>query len=303
VTVNPALPIVQQPESKNTGRSTRGWSYYGKWSECHRAWAFDNLYPPAKNTPTHARGASLGTFVHALMARHYLIEMGVPQPTVDEVVEANREGMSDEDVRLGLSRYREYVANFSTDDWTPVQVEEELMIGIVRDRPLGTGPRSVRVVPAHSPGSVLYTSRLDLVVIDATGRIWIVDHKTAARVYPGSGKDYSMSGQVHGFYHLGRAHFGEQFAGVIINFIQTHAGTKFVRKEPFAAPQMVQDHPWNVVVKASEIQQTVRMVEDRGRAEGRAPDGWDFDTASSPMICVSKWGECPFLLPCRFGRP
>jgi hypothetical protein len=286
----------------DTGRSTRGWSYYGRWSECHRLWAFDNLYPPAAHAPQNARGASLGTLEHALLARHYLIELGFTQPTVEQIVSENSKGMDPEDVNLGLTRYAQYVARFAVDEWTPLHVEQEYMVGVKRDRNLpGNGPATVRVVPAHTPGSALYTSRLDLVVL-WNDKVWIVDHKTGARVGREAGLDYSMSGQVHGFYHLGRFHFGDRFGGVLLNFIQTHAGVKFKRKQPHPAPDMVQRHPWTVLAIASEIELWTRNVQAQAAAEGRQPTGWDFRSASSPSICVSKWGACPYLTHCRWGE-
>jgi len=271
-------------QTLDTGRSQAGWSYYGSWRKCSRKWAYENVYK-IEGSRGGARG--LGSLVHELLARHYLARMGHPQPSAEATLEEKGADLKPDAVELARSRYAQYVASYAAEDWTPIAVEEEYRIGFLLE-PNG----NVRVVDAETPGSVLYTSRVDLVVRDSAGKIWIVDHKTAARISGSSEFRYAMHGQFHGFWHIGRHFFGDAFAGPMINFVQTWSGPSFKRVRPPAAPQLVEGFPRLIVATASEIALWSRKA--------KSPSDWP--TTSHETVCVSSYGTCDHATRCRFGE-
>ena len=298
----PVEPAKPDPNKPNTGRSTRGWSYYGKASSCLRSWAFQELFPDPMAPPGGARG--IGTLWHALLARHYLLAMGRPQPSIEEVAEqtaieagVNRLDDRGDPVPMMIDRYRHYVAQFATCRWTPILVEEELMVGFLPDPDTG----KVHIVDAYTPGSVLYTSRFDLAVRDEHGKVWIVDHKTTYEIKKSTSYAYGMHGQFLGFWHLGWHHYGDDFAGPLINYCQTWCGTRFKRERPPAAPALVETFPMNVVMHAMQIDTWKKTTERIAAAQGRLPVAHDWPAATHELVCTHKYGGCDHAVRCRFG--
>lgn len=312
-----------QPPAPDTGRSTAGWSYYGTAQFCLRKFAYENRWRQlGLPRPSRTAGGALaiGTFDHELLARYYLWRghrkgtliasmNGSPVPTepppnpVDMVwtdvwALARKSGVTPEyDRDTGkllrsaeevtadqFRRFRFYAAEHAHEDWEPLLVETELKVGILRAQD-GT----YRVVPPDTPGSVLYTSRVDLVVRDGQGKVWIVDHKTTSYIRKWIELTYGVSGQIHGFHHLGEAYFPGEFVGSKLNFFQTQERPAFRRKRPSAAPRMVQNHPrrvWQTAQVIAMFDRTATTIEDW-------PD------AAHENICRTKYGMCPHHRRCR----
>lgn len=105
-----------------------------------------------------------------------------------------------------------------------------------------------------SPGGVLATARLDLVVRERpSGRVIIVDHKKASTIYPDVQDHYGVTGQIHGHQWIGKAYYGAMYFGELLNFFQTEGSPKFARRRPTAAPAMVAEHPYTIWATAQEI--------------------------------------------------
>jgi len=275
----------------DTGRSSAGWSSYGCFRKCPRKFAYEN-----RNSIEGKRGGArgLGSLVHGLLADHY-VKIGQKRDgIVDEHPETAEEtarelaqdfGVDDEDRDLALTRYREYCAHYRDDPWSPVTVEVEHKIGF-----LVRGDR-IEVVEHGTEGSVPYTSRIDLVAKDRQGKVWIVDHKTAAKIRWDTKTRYGVSGQMHGFHWIGRFFYGEAFAGVMLNLIQTRAGVEFKRVRPVAAPKMVENFPRLVIHTAGEI----------AKLDAWAQNIEDWPTSANETVCVSTYGLCDHADRCRFG--
>lgn len=238
----------------------------------------------------------MGTFVHDLLARHYLYLKGEgPDPrhlTEKEVeavaVESGMDLSDSGEADLFVSAYSRfglYVGNFAGDGWTPLAVEVEHKVGFIEQG------EQVITVPHGTPGSAPYTGRIDLVVRDAGGRVWAVDHKTAARIWPNTVLSYGLSGQMHGLWHLGWHHYGTDFAGVLLNFFQTKGEIKFERKRPSAAPKMVEEFPRLIWNTAKEIAMWDRF---------NSLEIWP--TSNNESVCVSKYGACDHAHRCQFGN-
>jgi len=310
---HPALPLLEWPEpapvvtqEADTGRSRRGWSYYGAFLKCPRKWAYEN--PEAWgwtgdlkfDEPGGARG--LGHVIHALLARHYLLKMGKRQPSVAAVLELNRHLLTErrfkdrngvvhvttvqEQLDLARDRYTGYVTNWAKEGLTPMHVEEEFAVGF-RLNPDG----SIDMVPEGTPGSILFTKRSDLIARDRTGSVWDFDHKSAATVSRGTSRAYGVHGQFHGAWWVGRAHFGPKFAGPRINYVQTWKGRKYKRERPPAAPAMVEGFPRLIIGVASMIKLWSSIC--------KKPSDWP--TTANETVCGGRYGMCEHEARCRLG--
>ena len=297
----------------DTGRISAGWSSYGCFRKCPRKFAYENrpALPSVSSGPISigsAGGArALGTFVHNLLALHYLHKAGKGQdPTLLTQAEvgalALTSGMNvDKDAQLlgdNWNRFLMYVNEYGSEPWTVLAVEQEHRIGVVMvQEPTGGNfqsyePRgAIKVVPAETPGSKLYTSRIDLVIRDAQGKVWAIDHKTTSRMYPDTVLRYGLSGQMHGLWHIGREHYGNDFEGVLLNFFQTRGEIRFQRKRPAAAPKMIEDFPKLIWNTANEIAMWDRM--------GQTIEDWP--TSNNETVCISTYGICDHADRCRFG--
>jgi hypothetical protein len=265
----------------DTGRSSAGWSSYGCFRKCPRKFAYEN-----RNSVEGKRGGArgLGTLVHALLAHHYLGWQGrTPEEVAEEV--ANESGVDSEDRELALQLYRKYAAHYAHGNWEAIAVEEEHKIGF-----LYAGDR-INVVPHGTEGSVPYTARIDLVARDSAGKVWIVDHKTAAKIRGNEKTRYGLSGQMHGLHWIGRFYYGPAFKGVMLNLVQTRAGTRFTRVRPVAAPKMVEEFPKLIVQTAGEI----------AKLDSWAASVNDWPTSNNETVCISTYGLCDHAERCRFG--
>jgi hypothetical protein len=314
-------PATPTAEVADTGRSSAGWSYYGTALECLRKFAFANReYPgdPVFVSKGPGGATGLGSFAHELLAAHYLHKMRRGPDPLDirpdgRVALGERFGVQADDALETYTRFVLYVTEYAYDKWEPLAVEEEFCIGLLSEDP--TDPRApVRIVPAGTPGSVLYTARLDLVVRDrrhaakGPGKIKSVDHKTAAVVYrkdPKTGKvytpatNYGTVGQMHGHEHIGAtvlaelfgeggsAAGGPPFGGVVLNFFQTRGDkAAFGRFAPAPAPHMVERFPKTIWTAAGMISMFDRM----------ATSVWDWPPVSGYFCSSCRWSK-----PCRFG--
>jgi hypothetical protein len=142
-------------------------------------------------------------------------------------------------------------------------------------------------------GGYRFTGRMDLVVEDGEGRVWIIDHKTTGRLNPKQRQFYSVSGQILGYQWLGKIHYGERFAGMRLNMIQHGGDFKFQRFNVEPAPKLFEK--WPSAVKDAE-EGIAKLME-----EGRPADQWPI--APSELVCFHRYGPCNFLEQCKWGIP
>jgi hypothetical protein len=296
-------------QTADTGRSSRGWSYYGKALECLRKFAYtEREYAARPDTPGPGGKTGRGSYVHGLLAAYYLHKLA-PQDYPDprewtrnsESVKllAAEFGVPLADAQEQFSRFLLYCVEYAYEPWEVVSVEQEYQIGFL---PQGSDMAApVAVVEAGTPGSTLYTARLDLVVRNTkTGKVYAVDHKTSALIWrrnPNTGRSYTpssnygMTGQMHGHEHLGEFLFGARaggrFGGVLLNYFQTEGdAAAFKREAPRPAPGLVQAFPRTVVTTAAMI--------DLFDKHATAYDHWP---PKSGYFCPT----CPYAKACRGG--
>jgi len=299
--------VAATTQAPDTGRSRRGWSYYGTFLECQRKFAFKNRsYPGDPVWPERGPGGSmgLGSFVHELLAAYYLHKMGRGADPREGLPRtrwalAAKFGVPQEDADEMFSRFMLYALEYAYDDWTPLAVEQEFSIWFKADDP--RDPSSpVRVVPEGTPGAALFTARLDLVARNNAGKILSVDHKSAAIIFrkdPDTGKvytpatNYGTTGQMHGHEHIGEhilaQGFRQPFGGVVLNFFQTQGSdAAFKRERPSAAPQMVEGFPRTIWMAAGMIAMYDKVATS---------------VLHWPPVSGYFCNRCAFSKACRFG--
>ena len=69
----------------STGRSRRGWSFYGTWRSCPRKWAF--IYLEGRDPIVNGGPLAIGTMVHELLAATLLKRMGQEAHATDARIE------------------------------------------------------------------------------------------------------------------------------------------------------------------------------------------------------------------------
>ena len=178
------------------------------------------------------------------------------------------------EIPLVTEAIEDYLRHWSQDGWKPLLVEYELRAQV--KHPTKPGER------------FLYTQRADLIVEDKDQRVWIVDHKTASRIAGRTLAQHTLSGQMIGYQHFGRALYGERFAGVLLNRVKLQAPQEYDRRP-------VQPAPWAV----RNFIKTLQWAE-------QVDDMTPMDPDLAPMavhqsVCYGSYGACDAHDLCRFG--
>ncbi len=262
-----------------TGPSPRGWHRLQLFLECPQRYAW-NYVAGLKSINEDAPPLVKGSLIHLGLAQHYsrLKEQqqgGAPErfyppaEAIDIMAEA-KGGAWAEHAPLAKQALDAYVWKWRNERFRVVAVEELLEAEIAGHR---------------------FTGRMDLVVEDSAGKVWVIDHKTTGRLQAKQRKFYSVSGQILGYQWLGRIHYGERFGGMRLNMIQHGGDFKFERFDVEAAPKLLEKWPSAVADAERGIAQLL--------AEGRPADQWPI--APSELICFHRYGPCNYLEQCKWG--
>lgn len=142
-------------------------------------------------------------------------------------------------------------------------------------------------------GGYRFTQRLDLVVREPDGKVYIYDHKTTGRLSSGVAERYTLSGQFLGMASFGSRIWGSEFGGVKINLIQLPDGSKrseFSRKTPDPAPGALKSFPLTVL-------HARQRIDDLDKS-GLDPEEWPM--TMSEQTCITAYGRCDHFDRCRF---
>lgn len=284
----------------DTGASGRGWSFYSVFLKCPRLFFY--RYRDTQRFEEAGGGArGLGSAVHALMAWHYTARQGIDVPPVEDVLAETVKVYQLDEKQEELLRdlYSHYALTYAAEIMRPIFTEQLFRIGFV---PTGTPRIDVVPMDANSPMPaecrpqvgvpVPFTQRVDLGVEDEHGRVWYIDHKTTYRIGKGVFERYALSGQIHAMHWVGRVNEGPRFEGVQIAAIQTWRGRKIQRREPKAAPCLVEDFPRLIIDTADRI----ATADER---YGTVARNWP--TTSVETVCKSDYGFCDYADRCRLG--
>lgn len=267
----------------HTGPSPRGWHRLQLAAECLQkyAWNYGTGNPNGgKRLKVDSKRPALavGTLVHLALAQHYAEMRDGPEggwETPHRAVEliSKLEGVEKHAERalIAFDAYRLKYDWRDKEQWKVLAVEELLSTQIA--------------------GKYLLTGRADLVIEDPGGRVFVVDHKTTGRIQKSHKEFYPISGQLLGYSHMAREKYGERFAGLIVNLIQTD-GQRFERFTIPRSPHLESKFEQSVV----DIEESI----ERMKASGRAQDDWP--KAMSELVCYHRYGACDFIDKCRWGQ-
>ncbi len=263
-----------------TGPSPRGWHRLQLFLECPQRYAW-NYVAGLKGINEDAPPLVKGSLVHLGLAQHYsrvkAAQEGAdperyypPDEAIDVLAEV-KGGAWAEHAKLAKDVVRAYLVRWRNERFRVLAVEELLEAEIAGHR---------------------FTGRMDLVLEDSAGKVWIVDHKTTGRLQAKQRKFYSVSGQILGYQTLGRIHYGDRFAGMRLNMIQHGGEFKFERFDVDPAPKLLAKWP-------SAVADAERGIQDL-LDEGRPEDEWPI--APSELVCFHRYGPCNYLEQCKWGR-
>lgn len=264
-----------------TGPSPRGWHRLQQAAECLQkyAWKYERPTPEGQKKVTSPALAK-GSLIHLGLAQYYARmranQQGNPVDEWCSPEEAIRliaklEG-TDEHANVAIEAVQAHQAHYRDDfeRWKILDIEDLLQTQV--------------------NGKYLLTGRIDLAYEDLGGRIWVVDHKTTARLTSRHGQFYAISGQLLGYSHMARQKYGDRYAGLIVNLIQ-HTTPKFERITLPRSP--------NLEARFEKIVVDIEESIERVQAEGREVDDWP--KAINELTCFHRYGACEFMDQCRWG--
>lgn len=283
----------------NAGPSEFGWSPYAAFLHCPQLYAYKYMRKQPEVSGKRDGGGSeaqaRGRAVHLVLAHYYrqlqAQQMGEDPDQWYSPEEAAHMGRdvgeySFNHVDNAIHTYNHYKAWWGNEGHTVIAVEE------VWKAELGTLD-----APGHPKHGtpIYYAPRVDLVTRDMAGKVWFWDHKTTSVMKGESVAGYSLHGQFIGMRHLGRAFFGEDFGGVILNFIQTTPPPKFSRPSLDAAPFADSQFPQTLLDARNRM---ARLEVETLRGE-RDPACWP--KSLNETSCVGRYGRCAAFDFCSWG--
>lgn len=218
-----------------------------------------------------------GGLVHVGLAHHFvMMKAGInpndywtPSEAIDLVAASDGE-LGQELKPLVHSAVEAYIDQHK--DWFEVVLVEEEIQATLKD-------------------TWLFTMRWDLAWRDASGRYWLVDHKTTGNLRSKGPSCYDHSGQVLAMQYLGSKVWGNQFGGVILNFIGMKPPFTFAQRQPAPAPNLVN----HIVDDLCYLEEGIARLE----ASGRDPKEWP--RAVHEHACHTRYGECDYYDLCSWG--
>ena len=157
----------------------------------------------------------------------------------------------------------------------------------------------IKPSPLNCPGhpnsgeAVVLTRRLDMVIRDRGGKIFIWDHKHQARVQANKSVDgYAIDGGFAAFRIMGKQLYGSDFGGVALNLIQTQAPWTVARPIVPSTPHR-DSHFADMLWRAEH---------SLARLDLELPNFWDWPKVQHETMCVGRYGTCPAIKMCFYGE-
>lgn len=143
----------------------------------------------------------------------------------------------------------------------------------------------------------IYTQRADLIVrLRSSKQIMFVDHKKTFLINNRTSSQHVLGRQFLGYQAIGAKLIGAPFAGVLLNRIkpigQSGQKPEFDRAVVQRAPKAVEV----VLMDIAKHEFWMKFWEQSGQPADEWPG------ALHEEICVSKYGECPYLERCSWGK-
>ena len=269
------------------GPSRRGWHRIQTAAECLQkyAWNYEAPRPETQKDPliydNKAPPLVKGSLLHLAMAHRYtrmmLEQQGKDPDTICEPMEAVALVATLNDVKPYISliggAYEYY------DDRNRGEIDRKKILEV----------ESLNEIVIQD--KYLLTGRLDLVYEDNGGQIWVTDHKSAGRITASHKDNYAISGQMFGYTLMARRKYGDRLAGMKINLVELSTTPKFELISLPRSPFMESHFEQSLV----DIEERIEAIRVKKRPYAEWPK------SMSELVCVTRYGECPFLHLCRFG--
>lgn len=277
--------VEHDPRLLNTGPSPFGWHRYETALRCLAAYGY-GLEARALGLRQDAPQLARGTLVHLGLAHHYRRKMAAlrgepcdlyaPLDAMRRLAELEKAAggfapLWDAQLDQALRAVSGYLAHYAAERWKPLYVED--VFGITF-------------------GDAHLTQRFDLVV-EAEGLIWVVDHKTTAKITGSHAGFYGASGQFIGATWIGRYLWGDRFGGPILNLLEVNAkGDGRYLRPPLALDP----------AKVAAFGATIAYTAARMRSVESLPvDQWP--KSPTEHTCWTRYGACPHLERCGIRAP
>jgi hypothetical protein len=300
----------------DAGRSEFGWSRIGQFTKCPQLYAYQQIIGldliPASALTRGSMGHILQAHLHAIWGAQqggvWVDDKFVTDPDIImEPIEAVHawcdENGGHEYIDRMVDTYQHYLETHPEPPGKIVAVEFPIsgVIGTVNGKwGLWAEQDGVEIEPSplNCPGNprhgqpIRLTRRLDMVVQDRMGRVFIWDHKHQARVSPGRSVDaYAIDGGFAAFRILGRQIY-PTFCGLTLNLIQTQAPWKVAR--PTVPPTPHRDNHFAELLWHAE--------HHLASLEISQPDPWRWPKAQHETACYGRYGPCSGLKCCQYGK-
>lgn len=238
------------------GQSRSGYHRIATAIECPQKYAYNYLL--GLRSPGEGPATGLGTVVHEYLAAVYL---GM---TMDSLVLAPRYHPH---VPRGREIADAYFIRYprAAEPFDVLEVEHEIEVGV--------GPYAL-------------TRKIDLVVRHRDdGKVWFYDHKTAGRPtdrLAWSRADWALTTQEL----VGRAVYGDEWGGLVLNLISTGGPPPFVRRP-------IQFAAYELAAIPRSLLHYYRLLESLASC-----DPYNYPRAGS---CVGRYGMCEYRMLCESG--
>jgi hypothetical protein len=258
-----------------------GWHATELALRCPRLFAY-TYRTGQKREETSSPPLLKGSLVHQGLAHHYRRKQEVQQGGDPETWATPEDAIDDCATKLGAhapqyaALAKDTVARYAMH-WANERLEV----------------MAVEEVFGSEIGGWRYTQRLDLVVREADGKVWIYDHKTTGRITRDVATRYTLSGQFIGMHNFGSRVYGDDFGGVKLNMIEVgdNGIGGFKRQMPDPAPGAIRAFPLTVLHARERVAELDRS--------GIPPEAWP--QTLSEQTCVTAYGTCQFFEKCRWS--
>jgi len=258
-------------DAASTGQSASGYHRLEDLIICPRKFAYRavmNLVPAVA-----PEALALGTAVHEGLQAHYDgrgWEAGLENPGTRWAY------------KVGEARgmLRAYAAKWINERFEVLDLEREFRVSC---RSGIDGQRR------------LFTRRIDMIVLEQDGKVWIYDHKTAANPYSRArsvGYDASLFTQNFIGRYMFKSIYGVPYGGMRLNLLGKSAPYKFYRPAMDWLPQIKKDAPREIGDWLLEAERVVEQIEAPGGSPWKVRKGWQ---------CQGRYSFCDYWDLCAHG--
>jgi hypothetical protein len=269
------------PKLLNAGQSPFGWHRIQAFMQCPTK--YYHSYISEEHTRTVSPSLIVGSLLHTGMAHRYAIMSynGEDHDLFDPVSAMKEQARQEGELWIEqLPKVLDVYERYTKDKY--VQLWE-----------LGVEVLYIEDVFTMTIEGYDLTLRADLVIKDKNdGKIYFVDHKTSSYVQKTTTQGYQSSGQFIAYQVLGEQLWGDDFGGLLINYLQ-HGGfraktptVKFIREKTKRSQQHMDAFAPSVLF----YRRLIEMYQDKPLKH--------FPRVQTEFTCMHKYGACDHYDKC-----